>query len=187
MIHSTGYGTMDCMDAVMILFKVAGKFGVSSSLMLAVCLHESGLKDVHNYQDGGSASYGMCQIKLGTAQGVGRIFGHKDMESWTSKDMHEPEKNIKAAAMYLSYIQAKHDGNVCAVLAEYNAGRVTESKVEPGLPRNYKYVKKVAALMGIERVGDECRKFFNKRKNEQRDTTNTTGKDARNELRTAAK
>lgn len=104
--------------------------GVNPDLLSAVCYVESRHDTaayVHN--DGGSPSYGMCQIKLNTA----RYMGYKG----TAAGLMNPDTNALYAAKYLAY-QIGRRGTVGGVCG-YNAGNRC---------RNHKYVTKVKRVMG---------------------------------------
>lgn len=123
------------MTYVSMIALAAKKAGVSGALLLAICTHESGLKNTLVPHDGGSPTYGVCQVKYETAKMLG--FDGK------AKDLMTPEINIKWAAEYLKYQNQRYNGDWCKVVAAYNAGTYNESKVVPGKPRNLKYVRNV--------------------------------------------
>lgn len=109
---------------------------VSAVLLYAICGHESRdfTLDFALY-DNGSPSYGVCQIKEGTA----RMLGFKG----SAMELRNPYIGIKYAALYLKYQQERYgDNNWCALAASYNSGTYTESKYV-GYPRNLKYVRLV--------------------------------------------
>lgn len=116
-----------------IILMAAKKAGVSGALLLAICTHESGLKNVLVPHDGGSPTYGICQVKYDTAKMMG--FEGK------AKDLMVPEINAKWAAAYLKYQKTRYDGDWVKSVAAYNSGTYNESKKVPGCPRNLKYIK----------------------------------------------
>lgn len=123
------------MDYATIILMVAKKVSVSGSLLLAICSHESNLKNVMVPHDGGSPTYGICQVKLGTAE----MMGYKG----DAKGLMDPETNALYAATYLKYQKDRYASDWCMAVAAYNAGTYNESKIVPGKPRNLKYVRKV--------------------------------------------
>jgi soluble lytic murein transglycosylase-like protein len=123
------------MNYVSIIVLAAKKAKVSGALLLAICTHESGLNNVFVPHDGGTPTYGICQVKYDTAKMIG--FTGK------AKDLMKPEINAKWAAEYLKYQKARYDNDWCKAVAAYNAGTYNESKVVPGKPRNLKYVRHV--------------------------------------------
>ena len=131
------------MDMVTILIAAAKKAGIAPALLVAVCHTETNLRNVHNMDDNGSPSYGVCQVKQETAQWMGKFYKDNKMSSLTEKELMTPAKNAEVAAKYLKYQLDRYDNNWCAAIAAYNAGSAVESKIVPGKPRNYKYVKKV--------------------------------------------
>lgn len=131
------------MDMITILTVAAKKVGIAPALLVAVCHTETNLRNVHNMDDNGSPSYGVCQVKHETAQWMGKLYKDSKMSKLTEKELMLPFKNAEVAATYLKYQLNRYDNNWCAAIAAYNAGSAVESKVVPGKPRNYKYVKKV--------------------------------------------
>lgn len=123
------------MSFAAIIIAAAKKIGMSGSLLLAICTHESGLKNVLVPHDGGSPSYGICQIKYETAKMVGF--------TGQAKELMDPKTNAKWAAAYLKYQKERYDGNWMKSAAAYNSGTYNESKKIPGCPRNLKYIRRV--------------------------------------------
>lgn len=123
------------MGYVTIIIAAAKKAGVNGALLLAICSHESGLNNVLVPHDGGSPTYGICQIKHGTAQ----MLGYKGNEN----GLMNPETNAKWAAKYLKYQKNRYDGAWVKAVAAYNSGTYNESKKIPGCPRNLRYLKHV--------------------------------------------
>lgn len=115
----------------------AQKVGVSASLLVAICAHESNWKNVVVPHDGGSPSYGICQIKQDTA----KMLGFKGKPS----ELMRPSVNAYYAAKYLKYQEERYGEDWCKIAAAYNAGSYNESMVVPGKPRNLKYVRRVQA------------------------------------------
>jgi soluble lytic murein transglycosylase-like protein len=100
------------------------------ALLSAICWVESKHTPAAiNVVDGGSASYGECQVKLKTA----RYMGFKGHPSQLLKR----EVNREFAGKYLRYQLARYDGDVRMAVSAYNAGRVR------GEIRNHKYVNRV--------------------------------------------
>jgi soluble lytic murein transglycosylase-like protein len=109
----------------MIAFIIAGAlFGVDPQLIEGICYAES-KHDVNAYvaRDGGSASYGMCQIKLRTARGLGF--------TGTAGQLREPSTNIFYATKYYRYLRGRYNSNA---ISSYNCGHPC---------RNKRYVNKV--------------------------------------------
>lgn len=118
-----------------IILLAAKKAAVSGALLLAICTHESGLVNVLVPHDGGSPTYGICQVKFETAKMIG--FTGK------AKDLMIPATNAKWAAAYLKFQHKRYDGDWCKTVAAYNSGTYNESKKSPGKPRNLVYVRYV--------------------------------------------
>jgi hypothetical protein len=128
---------------ILILTEVAKTVGISSNLLIAICMAETNLKNVHTYNDGITTSYGVCQVKLETAQFMGRVYKKRYLVDFTEEDMKDMNKNAKVAALYLKYQINRYDGDMCKAIAAYNAGSFKESSKYIGKPFNWSYVKKV--------------------------------------------
>lgn len=98
------------------LYKAKAKqHNVSFEVLRAICEVETG----HNVKlkrtwDGGSYSYGICQVKLATA----RAMGFKG----TEKQLSSPDTNIEYAAKYLAYQLKRYNGNYEKAIVSYNRG-----------------------------------------------------------------
>lgn len=131
------------MDYLSAITLAAKKVGISGSLLLAICSHESGgFRFRHNPDDRGSPSFGACQVKEATAIQVGYKLTHKQLG--------EPKKNAMIAAKYLKWQLDRYENNYCRAVAAYNSGTFHESKKKTGLPRNLKYVEAVKLLIEEE-------------------------------------
>ena len=142
------------MDYVSIITLAAKQVGVSASLLLAICSHESGgFKFDNNENDRGSPSIGICQMKEATA----KLLGFKGNRIALKK----PKTNALWAARYLKMQMDRYDNDYCKAVAAYNSGSYNESKKVPGKPRNLKYVKSVQKLIVEENVAMllECNMF----------------------------
>lgn len=118
-----------------IILAAAKAAKVSGALLLAICTHETNLTNVTVYHDGGSPSYGVCQVKYETAKQMG-FKGKAD-------DLINPFVNAKWAARYVKYQTERYGDDWCKIAAAYNAGSFNESKWYKGRPRNLKYVRLV--------------------------------------------
>lgn len=127
------------MNYAEIILAAAKAAKIAGALLLAVCTHETGLTNVVVLKDGGSPSYGVCQLKLDTA----RMFGYKG----DGKGLMNVKTNAKLAAKYIAYQMYNrpdpYGDDWVKITAAYNAGSYMESKRKRGCPRNLKYVKLV--------------------------------------------
>ncbi len=105
------------------------------NMLHSICWIESKHKNVINYQDGNSNSYGLCQVKLSTANWMKRYYRIPG-KPITSKKLMEPETNIYYAGLYLKYQTKIYKGNLNCTLSAYNAGRCVKGN-------QHTYVKKV--------------------------------------------
>jgi soluble lytic murein transglycosylase-like protein len=114
------------------------QYHLPPNLLSAVCLVET----KHNpkavrVQDGGSPSYGLCQVKLATARGLGF--------DGAIADLLDPKVNATLAAKYLRQQHARYRGNLTKTISAYNAGSWRPNK--KGVPPNRKYISKVILSM----------------------------------------
>src|ERR1035437_4966454 len=119
-------------ETLIVLAAQAAK--ISAPLLLAICTQETGLQNKITLQDGKTSSYGICQIKLGTARSMGYRGG--------PKGLMDPKTNANFRSLYVKFQLEKY-GDWCKATAAYNVGRYNESQKSPGYPKNLKYVRKV--------------------------------------------
>lgn len=123
---------------ISLIIATALNVGVPPNLLLSVCWVESRHRNVININDGGSASYGPCQVKLSTA----RLFNSNVHPS----DLLRPKRSIEYAAKYLKHNISLHRNNVHRVAIAYNRGTSTKFCVyfdNIGLNCHSYYSKKV--------------------------------------------
>lgn len=125
-----------------IILAIAKAVGIPGSLFLAICTHESKLNNVITPHDNGSPSYGLCQIKEGTA----RMMGFKG----PVENLMKPLINAKYAALYLKKQLDRYNWDFCMATAAYNAGSYNPSKIVPGKPKNFKYINEVVLHLDDE-------------------------------------
>lgn len=105
------------------------------AVMAALCsVESSGNPSAINPNDGGSPSYGLCQIKLGTARMMG--FKGTTEELW-----HNPEINHYYAMKYFKWQLERYDGDLLKAIAAYNSGSIKYKR--NGDFVNLNYVRKV--------------------------------------------
>lgn len=116
--------------------KAARFVDVPPHLLLAVCWIESHYQtNLPEVLDGETPSYGICQIKLETAQDMDAWYRHKIPV--TIERLRDPYLNAFYAAKYLKYQLKRYDGDWKKAVAAYNQGSFfTHSP-------NKKYVLKV--------------------------------------------
>ena len=91
------------------------QFGLPAGLLSSLCYVESkhNTEAVH-YFDGDANSYGVCQIKLATAQYLG-FEGDEE-------ELMQPRVNIYYAAAYLSRQRVRYKGSIEKAIIAYNIG-----------------------------------------------------------------
>lgn len=96
---------------------------VVAAALVAICQVESGGKSAAiNHNDGGSASYGACQIKFATAKSM----GYKGTVSrlWLDEDT-----NRYWAGRYLEYQYNRYSGDIVKAISAYNCGKSCNNKL----------------------------------------------------------
>lgn len=89
---------------------------VDPDLLGAICYVESKHNVyAYNSSDGNSPSYGICQVKFGTAKGLGF--------KGTNRDLQDPRTNSFWSARYLQYLSRKTRNNMHNTVSAYNCGR----------------------------------------------------------------
>lgn len=130
------------MEQMLLFIAHAAKMaGISPALLTAVCMTETGLRNVDSINDGPSTSYGVCQVKLETAHFMGKKLKKAYFSKLKYTDMRNPKTNILVAAFYLKYQIKRYNGNIRKAVAAYNAGSYRKGKGHQ--PFNVHYVKKV--------------------------------------------
>lgn len=127
-----------------IIFSAAKAAKVSGLLLYAICGYESNdFTQTYVGQDHGSASVGICMVKLNTAQ----MLGYKG----TLTDLRKPEINAKYAALYLQYQQDRYgEEDWVKITSSYNLGTYKESNKNKGCPKNLEYIKRVQKYLNDE-------------------------------------
>lgn len=112
---------------------------ISSKLLISICWIESNHRNVVNLDDGGSPSYGICQIKLETANWIKEKYKLPG-EKLSVVDIMTPEINAYYAALYLKWQTTRYPNDLNCIISSYNAGSCIKSNQET-------YVKKVKEKM----------------------------------------
>lgn len=105
------------------------------NLLPAICWVESNYRNVDNLKDGGSPSYGICQIKLDTANWMKEHYNIPGSELEAS-DLQKIEINAFYSGLYLLYLGKRYKDDLKCVISAYNAGSCIKSNQDT-------YVKKV--------------------------------------------
>lgn len=112
------------MTLALLFTAMSVQYHLPNGLLSSLCLVESG----HNpsaihFNDGKSHSYGVCQIKYETAQGLGF--------KGTPSDLMLPKNNIRFAAAYLSKQIKRYHGNIPRAVIAYNRGSAKSLTTSP--------------------------------------------------------
>jgi len=95
---------------------------ILAAALIAICDVESGGKtNAINQNDGGTASYGVCQIKYATAKQLG--FRGTVSELWLN-----PDTNRYWAGKYLEKQYNRYKGDILKAISAYNCGRACNNK-----------------------------------------------------------
>ena len=109
---------------------ISKKYSLPKGLLSAMCYQES-RHNVHQkpVMDGGSYSYGICQVKLMTARSVGF--------TGTRRELSTAINNIEVAAKYLKTHLNVYNKDIKKAVIAYNAGHYSDKM------KNSKHYKKV--------------------------------------------
>lgn len=122
----------------LLVVKAANFVGIPKRILLGVCKVESNLRDVGAVMDNGSNSYGICQVKLATAQYVDKVYKHKSKA--TRERLQDPFVNAVYAAKLLK-LNFKRYADWSKAIEAYNKGFASKHSM------NSKYFKKVLIAM----------------------------------------
>lgn len=120
------------------VMNAAEQSNIPKELLFAVCFVESNYKIVPPKIDGRTPSYGICQIKLETAQLMDRVYKHR--VKVTATRLQDDFTNAFYAAKYLKYQLKRYKGDWKKAIDAYNKGHHVSS--------NSMYVKRVYVAMG---------------------------------------
>jgi soluble lytic murein transglycosylase-like protein len=94
--------------------------GVDPALLSSLCFVESNHNiNAYVHQDGGTPSYGLCQVKLETARALGF--------TGRAEELMDPSSNALYAALYLKR-QHKRYGTWEKAVSAYNCGHACGNK-----------------------------------------------------------
>lgn len=106
--------------------------GIPQDLLVSLCYVESLLNpDAPNPNDGGSPSYGLCQIKYRTARDMG--FKGK------RKELYNPYINAIYAAKYLKSFKKSSKIDWIQAVAAYNCGHIPKNPITAYTTKVFKY------------------------------------------------
>lgn len=116
--------------------------GIDANLLLAVCWAESSYRgDLKPRIDGHSNSYGICQVKLETAEHMDKIYKHAVKA--TAERLQEPFVNAFYAAKVIKFQLQRYHGDLRKAIEAYNKGHAVSNG-------NGKYVNKVFKLAQLD-------------------------------------
>jgi soluble lytic murein transglycosylase-like protein len=126
-----------------IITSAAHKADVPPHLLLAICWIETSYVQpkIPEPLDGKTPSYGICQVKLETAQFMDKTFRLRMSASVTR--LRDPYVNAFYAAKYLKYQLKQYNGDWKKSVAAYNQGSWDESSP------NVTYVSKIEKAIEI--------------------------------------
>lgn len=97
----------------------ADKVEIPREILLALCWNESSFRTKGvTHVDGGTLSYGICQIKLDTAQYMDKVYKHKIPV--TAAKLEDPKFNAFYAAKFLKFQFNRYDGDWMLAVDAYN-------------------------------------------------------------------
>lgn len=128
-------------EVIQTIVDAADKASVPRELLLAICWVESSYRTKLEVKlDGATPSYGICQVKLETAQWLDRYNKHK--LSASKERLQVPFVNAFYAAKYLKYQLKRYNNDWKKAIDAYNKGTHQSSTSQ--------YVKRVILAMEHE-------------------------------------
>lgn len=122
------------------------------NLLPAICWVESKHKTtVINKNDGNSHSYGICQVKLATANWM-KSYYRIPGKPLIAKDLMQPELNVLYAGLYLKYQTKVYKGNLICTISAYNAGRCVKGNQSTYVKKVLNKLRELDASSGIASV-----------------------------------
>lgn len=115
--------------------------GINWKLVAAICTVESGLNNVDNLKDNGSASYGVCQIKANTAKFIIDKYKLPMNKKNTVAILRNINYNLILASYYVKWQSSRYKDIDC-IIKSYNAGSCKSLK-------SNNYLKKVKRQLRI--------------------------------------
>lgn len=113
----------------------------NTNLLSAICWIESRHVNVYTADDVGSASYGPCQIKLGTANWM-HLRHVLEGPYLVHSDLLQQEVAVYYSAMYIKYQLERYPNDLRCAISAYNGGRCLKSNQKT-------YVDKVLRRLAI--------------------------------------
>lgn len=117
--------TFHFMNTMFLIVLSAKKVGVPVALLLSICFTETGLRNVTRLNDGGSPTYGVCQVKRGAGLQAYKFTKLPELAVMATPRAGEALKDVRLNAMasagYLKYQYHRYKDWKKAVTA-YNRG-----------------------------------------------------------------
>jgi len=104
-------------------------------LLNSICWVETKHKNVVNKGDGNSDSFGICQVKLSTANWMRKVYNISG-KPLNSKDLMQMHTNALYAGLYVKYQLDRYPDDLKCAISAYNAGKCVSSNKKT-------YVRKV--------------------------------------------
>jgi soluble lytic murein transglycosylase len=124
------------------------------ALIAAVIYAESRFRD----QESHAGALGLMQVRPQTAHLIARQSGGTQ---FVTRDLADPEINIRYGAYYLRYLMRRYAGNVVAALAAYNAGMGNVDRWG-GSRLDLEAIRFVETRAYVEQVLDKRREYRDK-------------------------
>lgn len=131
-------------NTIQSIIRAADEIEVPRELVLAICWGESSFRNRGvTHLDGQTMSYGVCQVKLETAEWLDTIYPHVGYKA-SAKTLHSPYRNALYAAKYLHYQLKRYKGDWKLAVNAYNSGhgRRHKTKYITRFIKNKEHIKK---------------------------------------------
>lgn len=132
-------------DAIHAIKMAASIAKVPEKLLMSICWHESNFRKTGvTHMDGGSLSYGICQIKMDTAKAMARLYKYSRP---SHSFLENTSGNALFAALYLKHQLYLYDNNWRLAADAYNKGNAVSA--------NSRYVNHV--IEGMEFLNERLK------------------------------
>jgi soluble lytic murein transglycosylase-like protein len=136
-------------DVVRSIIQAADIVKIPRELLLALCWNESSFRTSLPVRlDGRTPSYGICQVKLETAEYMDRVFKNKVKAS--TKRLLNYKVNPLYAAQYLKHQLKRYKGNWMLAVDAYNKGHAVSHKSQYVRKVNRSSIKAARHLASIQ-------------------------------------
>ncbi len=117
--------------------------GLNWKLVASICTVESGLQNIDNLKDGGSASYGVCQIKANTAKFIINKYNLPISTKNLDDTLRNIHYNIILASYYIKWQTGRYGKDIDCIIKAYNSGTCIKNRSNGYLRKVKKHIRRL--------------------------------------------